>query len=111
MAVQMVLLIIFLLSTLEPLAQAAKLAKGSCQDCCGNVSIPYPFGMGAAHCYLHELFVIDCNVSEPSGSLKPCWRSRAHTGMEVLEIQLDGTALLKYQIFSIGKSTDEAFFD
>ncbi|KAB1199799.1 putative wall-associated receptor kinase-like 13 [Morella rubra] len=105
MAVQMVFLIIFLPSTLEPFAQAAKLAKSSCQDRCGNVSIPYPFGMGAAHCYLDESFAIDCNVTEPSGSRKPFWRSWPY--LEVLEIQLDGTGLVKIPIFNFGNITDE----
>ncbi|KAB1199801.1 Wall-associated receptor kinase-like 8 [Morella rubra] len=66
--------IIFLLSTLELLAQATKLAKGSCQDHCGNVSIPYTFGMGATHCYIHEWFAVDCKVTTPSGSRKPFLR-------------------------------------
>ncbi|KAB1223172.1 Wall-associated receptor kinase-like 2 [Morella rubra] len=93
MAVQMVFPIIFLLSTLEPFAQATKLAKGSCQDRCGNVSIPYPFGMGAPHCYLDEWFAIDCDVTEPTGSRKSFLRNY---GIEVLKIQLDSsTGLVK----------------
>ncbi|GFS34982.1 wall associated kinase 5 [Actinidia rufa] len=35
-------------------------AKLDCQDKCGNVSIPYPFGM-TDNCYYNEDFLITCN--------------------------------------------------
>ncbi|KAG7941897.1 hypothetical protein I3843_16G071400 [Carya illinoinensis] len=47
---------------------AAKLAKNSsCKDRCGSVHIPYPFGMGAGHCYVDNWFEIICK--KDSGTL------------------------------------------
>ncbi|KAB1215055.1 Wall-associated receptor kinase-like 8 [Morella rubra] len=95
MALQMVFRIMFLLSTLDPFSHATKLAKGSCPDHCGNVSIPYPFGMGADHCYLADWFAVDCNINKSSGSATPHLRI---SRMEVVDIQLGGTMYLKVRI-------------
>ncbi|KAB1203468.1 Wall-associated receptor kinase-like 2 [Morella rubra] len=103
MAIQMVFrIIVLLLPTLSTFARTAKLAKYSCEDLCGNVSIPYPFGMGAANCYLDKEFAIDCNVTEPSGSHKPFLREHS---LEVLEIMLDGSILVKIETLDLTKST------
>lgn len=40
----------------------ASLAKPGCQETCGNVTIPYPFGIGAG-CYLHKSFEVFCSGS------------------------------------------------
>lgn len=47
---------------------AAVVAKPSCQDRCGNISIPYPFGVGS-ECSLDPYFNIHCDAS--SGHPKP----------------------------------------
>ncbi|GJN00971.1 hypothetical protein PR202_ga18198 [Eleusine coracana subsp. coracana] len=39
------------------------LAKPGCQDKCGNVSIPYPFGIGHG-CFLNEGFEVICNRTD-----------------------------------------------
>ncbi|CAK7345819.1 unnamed protein product [Dovyalis caffra] len=63
MAMQVVFQIIFLFWSLNPfLAEAQPITKSGCQDRCGNISIPYPFGMQPG-CYLEESFRIDCNSS------------------------------------------------
>ncbi|KAF2301605.1 hypothetical protein GH714_028159 [Hevea brasiliensis] len=42
-------------------------AKPGCPSRCGNVDIPYPFGMGAnKSCYFDEWFKIDCNTTSNS---------------------------------------------
>ncbi|KAK2986191.1 hypothetical protein RJ640_015232 [Escallonia rubra] len=43
-------------------AAASSPAKHGCQDHCGNVSIPYPFGIGS-NCYLHQHYAVTCNQS------------------------------------------------
>ena len=43
-------------------AQEFPIAKPGCEDTCGNLSIPYPFGM-TADCYYDEEFLITCNRS------------------------------------------------
>ncbi|PWA35849.1 wall-associated kinase family protein [Artemisia annua] len=39
-------------------------AKPGCKDKCGNVRIPYPFGIGA-NCSVNEWYNVDCNSSTP----------------------------------------------
>ena len=53
--------------------QGSARAKQGCQDRCGNISIPYPFGMTKG-CYYNDDFSITCskNFSTPKPLL---WRS------------------------------------
>ncbi|KAJ4979283.1 hypothetical protein NE237_010063 [Protea cynaroides] len=37
------------------------LAKLGCQETCGNISVPYPFGMSNANCYRDSNFQVICN--------------------------------------------------
>ena len=62
MGVQFVMRITFLLLLTYGLAEAAAppMAMPGCNDSCGNVSIPYPFGMTTADCYLNDWFKINC---------------------------------------------------
>ncbi|KAI3887003.1 hypothetical protein MKX03_028917 [Papaver bracteatum] len=41
-------------------------AKAGCKERCGNVSIPYPFGMDTSNCYRDVRFKINCNNSQNS---------------------------------------------
>ncbi|PWA67653.1 wall-associated kinase family protein [Artemisia annua] len=45
-------------------AAAPKYTKRGCKDTCGNVTIPYPFGIGAK-CSVNEWYTVDCNSSKP----------------------------------------------
>jgi len=87
-------IILLLLPTLFQLAIAvAPIAKPGCQDHCGNISTPYPFGT-TKDCYLDESFEIVCDeaASPPRVFIRK-------TNMEVLNIG-DGAAVVKGPIMS-----------
>ena len=85
MGVQFVMRITFLILLTYGLAEAASppMVKPNCPEFCGNVSIPYPFGMITADCYLNDWFKIDCIGNGSSARvLLP------RINMEVLEIKI-----------------------
>ncbi|PWA49619.1 wall-associated kinase family protein [Artemisia annua] len=58
-----ILLVTFLSLTATSIA-VLNLAKPGCNDTCGKVRIPYPFGIGA-NCSVNKWYTIDCNSSTP----------------------------------------------
>ncbi|KAF2301583.1 hypothetical protein GH714_027005 [Hevea brasiliensis] len=51
-----------LMLTIQLAIAKAPIAKPNCTDHCGNINIPYPFGMGKG-CYLGDWFEIECHNS------------------------------------------------
>lgn len=60
LAVHLVIIIIIFLFPQK--GSAESMVKSGCQDTCGNITIPYPFGIGSS-CYLDPRFEITCDVS------------------------------------------------
>ncbi|KAK9062286.1 hypothetical protein SSX86_019472 [Deinandra increscens subsp. villosa] len=58
------LLITFLSLAATSIAVVPTYSKPGCNDTCGNVTIPYPFGIGAS-CSVNPWYVVDCNSSTP----------------------------------------------
>ena len=72
MPVQFVMRITILVLLTYELAEAAAapIAKPDCNSSCGNLKIPFPFGIGP-RCYMDKLFEVVCNGSgsSPKGFL------------------------------------------
>jgi hypothetical protein len=73
----------------------AGLAKPNCSDHCGNISIPYPFGIGK-DCYMAESFDVECN--ETSNPPRAFLRS---IKMELVNITLERGAVVKGPVISV----------
>ena len=84
--------LVFLLWSKNVFMKAVGLANSSCSGVavCGNVTIPYPFGIEPG-CYIDDWFAIDCNNT--LGSPKPFLR---RLDLEVLDISLEGTLRVNY---------------
>lgn len=74
------------------LQPAAAQPRSNCSTRCGDIEIPYPFGIGSG-CYINPFFNIDCNdtLSPPKAYLSNKNRS------EVIQIQVpESQVLVKY---------------
>ncbi|KAF5940236.1 hypothetical protein HYC85_021403 [Camellia sinensis] len=49
-------------------ASATSTEKPNCPKKCGNITIPYPFGIGNPRCSMNKSFLLKCNHSKSSNS-------------------------------------------
>ncbi|KAK7331312.1 hypothetical protein VNO77_25534 [Canavalia gladiata] len=100
----MVLKLVFLIIILKicPIyAQAydMTIAKGGCNSHCGNVDIPYPFGMKDPKCYADKWFEIECRNRTPYLKL---------IDVEVTDLDVTGgRATIQNPIFRMNCKTKE----
>ncbi|KAF2298764.1 hypothetical protein GH714_026826 [Hevea brasiliensis] len=94
MAVKLVLFILLLAWLIKASSPtSSSMSKPECQDMCGNVVIPYPFGIGAG-CYM-DPFEVFCD--ESSLPHKPYIGS---INLELLEVSLEGTVRVNNSVLS-----------
>ncbi|XP_059629949.1 wall-associated receptor kinase 2-like [Cornus florida] len=67
--------------------EASQTIRSDCEEYCGNVSIPYPFGTSEG-CYFNEDFLITCNHT-----FNPPIPQLQTSNIEVLDISLDAHEL------------------
>ncbi|KAF2301585.1 hypothetical protein GH714_027136 [Hevea brasiliensis] len=87
-----------LMLTIQLAIAKAPIAKPNCTDHCGNIRIPYLFGMGNRDCYFNESFEIECKESRAFIS---------KIKMELLNISIEGWANVKSPIISSNCSDRE----
>ncbi|KAD5802480.1 hypothetical protein E3N88_13840 [Mikania micrantha] len=76
------------------LTQTASQPPPECPERCGNVTIPYPFGIGPG-CSAHDTYSVTCNTT--FNPPKPFITS---INLEALEISLEGTVRVNNPVFN-----------
>ncbi|KAG6716968.1 hypothetical protein I3842_04G074400 [Carya illinoinensis] len=105
MELQMVLfrmlVLVMMCSILNAFTRASNVINSSCSEYCGNVSIPYPFGIQNG-CYVGDWFEIVCRSSNDSYDLgfpKPYLKILDLKVLEI-DIAMPATISVNYPIFS-----------
>ncbi|KAL6318866.1 hypothetical protein AAG906_001339 [Vitis piasezkii] len=63
------------------------MVKPNCRYRCGNVTIPFPFGIGDS-CYLNVWYSVNCSINMSSGAEKP-FLNHTKLNLELLNVSLE----------------------
>ncbi|XP_016513667.2 wall-associated receptor kinase 5 [Nicotiana tabacum] len=84
LALDLITLMVLICFSLSFSAMLPRIAKTNCNESCGNVSIPFPFGM-TQDCYLDPQFLVTCNYS-----FQPPKPFLGNSTIEIADISLAG---------------------
>lgn len=105
MAAEFVCFSFALLLMIQLAIASPPISKPNCESSCGNLSIPYPFGMGKKECYFDEWFEIECNTS-----VHPPRAFLSRLKLELIDLSLGHVVSVKSPIISSncsGRESDE----
>jgi hypothetical protein len=84
------------------------MAKPNCKDRCGDVSIPYPFGIEQG-CYLHEDFAVRCKNNQASVMTGGQINSDLYSNVSGIDL-LNGEVRIQSTVFwDCGNITDKKY--
>ena len=82
-------LILCLSQTSEASPPDDYMVKPNCRYRCGNVSIPFPFGMGRS-CYMNEWYSVNCiTINTSSGAVKAFLNHTKLNQLELLNVSIE----------------------
>ncbi|KAG6787828.1 hypothetical protein POTOM_003873 [Populus tomentosa] len=81
-SVSLIFLLLFLVPEIATVS--ALMTKPNCTETCGNISVPFPFGIGAG-CSMNDWFSVDCNKTTADSPSRAFLR---RINMEVFKISL-----------------------
>ncbi|KAJ9677118.1 hypothetical protein PVL29_022225 [Vitis rotundifolia] len=95
MKLVLLLIISFLCLTAEASPPLEYLVKPNCQSQCGNVVIPFPFGIGES-CYLNEWYSVKCSDISSGGATAKPFLNHTKLNLELLNVSLKHQTVTVY---------------